>query len=119
MEYKVNFHTHTYRCKHAIGTERDYVNEAINKNLTTLGFSDHSPYPDERFGYRMDYCQLNDYLNKIENLKEEFKNKLNIYSGLEIEYDANMNSYYEYLLNDLKVVFLHFLCFGAVSIQNN
>ncbi len=30
MKNKVNFHTHTYRCKHAVGNEEDYVIEAIN-----------------------------------------------------------------------------------------
>ena len=48
MKNKVNFHTHTYRCKHAVGNEEDYVIEAINQNLTTLGMSDHGPYPDDR-----------------------------------------------------------------------
>ena len=47
MKNKVNFHTHTYRCKHAVGNEEDYVIEAINQNLTTLGMSDHGPYPDD------------------------------------------------------------------------
>ena len=46
---------HTYRCKHAGGTEQDYVLAAINQEVSILGFSDHAPYPDDRFGLRMDF----------------------------------------------------------------
>ena len=53
---RTNFHTHTYRCKHAGGTEQDYVLAAINQEVSILGFSDHAPYPDDRFGLRMDFC---------------------------------------------------------------
>ena len=40
-----NYHTHTYRCFHAYGTEEDYVQEAIRQNMQELGFSDHGPFP--------------------------------------------------------------------------
>lgn len=106
MKCKVNFHTHTYRCKHAIGSEKDYVIEAINKNLTTLGFSDHGPYPDDRFGYRMEYSELKNYIQTIQSLKFNYRDKINILTGLEIEYDNTMNNYYEYLLNELKLDYL-------------
>ena len=42
-----NYHTHTWRCRHADGTEREYVETAIEAGLKILGFSDHTPqvYP--------------------------------------------------------------------------
>ena len=40
-----NYHTHTWRCRYANGTEREYVERAIEGGLKILGFSDHSPYP--------------------------------------------------------------------------
>ncbi|HAH75526.1 MAG TPA: histidinol phosphate phosphatase HisJ family protein, partial [Kandleria vitulina] len=39
-----NYHTHTYRCKHAIGKEEDYIKNAIKAGYTELGFSDHAPW---------------------------------------------------------------------------
>ena len=39
-----NFHTHTARCRHARGTDREYVESAIRAGISVLGFSDHSPY---------------------------------------------------------------------------
>ena len=31
-----NYHTHTWRCRHADGTEREYVEKAINAGLKIL-----------------------------------------------------------------------------------
>lgn len=106
MNIKSNFHTHTYRCLHATGTEEEYVLSAINNNLDVLGISDHAPYPDDRFDFRMKYNELEEYLNTLNNLKIKYSNKITIYSGLEIEYDEHFNDYYNYLLNTLKFDYL-------------
>ena len=43
---KFNLHTHTARCGHAEGLDIQYIHSAINAGLTTLGFSEHIPYPE-------------------------------------------------------------------------
>ena len=40
----INMHTHTTRCQHAKGTDREYVEMAIEAGYDVLGFSDHAPY---------------------------------------------------------------------------
>ena len=92
-----NFHTHTQRCKHAIGSEREYVSAAIEKNMSILGFSDHGPFPDKDYGSRMDYSELNEYLQEVDSLKKEFSNEIKIYKGLEIEYLRKYETYYKEL----------------------
>ena len=47
---KANYHTHTKRCQHAFGEDREYVEEAIRAGLRILGFSDHCPWI-----YKSDY----------------------------------------------------------------
>ena len=42
---RANYHTHTYRCQHAYGSEREYIEAAIRMGITELGFSDHVPCP--------------------------------------------------------------------------
>ena len=37
-----NFHTHTARCNHATGTDREYVEAAIRAGVKSLGFSDRT-----------------------------------------------------------------------------
>ena len=39
-----NYHTHTFRNHHAVGTEREYIEAAIAGGYQTLGFSEHAPY---------------------------------------------------------------------------
>ncbi|MGN1132610.1 MAG: PHP domain-containing protein, partial [Ruminococcus sp.] len=38
-----NLHTHTYRCNHASGADRAYVEYAIKAGIKVLGISDHCP----------------------------------------------------------------------------
>lgn len=98
---KTNYHTHTKRCLHAEGNDLDYINEAIKANLHTIGFSDHGPYEDNRFGLRMPYSVLPEYIKTFKNFKKQFKDIINIKIGLEIEYDENKLDYYKYLLTKL------------------
>ena len=83
-----NYHTHTSRCKHAHGSDEDYVLKALEEGYTTLGFSDHSPWPYEN-GYvsriRMDADQLEDYVNSIRELRHRYSGRIEILIGLECE----------------------------------
>ena len=45
---KINLHTHTYRCGHAIGSEEEMVQAAIASHFEILGLSDHIPLPHLR-----------------------------------------------------------------------
>lgn len=84
-----NLHTHTARCGHAVGTDREYVLSAIEGGFKTLGFSEHSPhiYPG---GYisksHMPVALLPDYTASIRRLAEEYSCQLQILLGSEIEY---------------------------------
>lgn len=85
-----NYHTHTTRCRHAFGKDRDYVLKAIKAGITTLGFSDHSPmlFPvnDYYSNFRMFPEDVSDYVNSINLLKKEYEDKIEIILGFELEY---------------------------------
>lgn len=87
---KYNFHTHTYRCKHAGGTEREYIESAIRNGIKILGFADHVPCPFKEkgrvSGIRMDMSMAPEYVYTLKRLKEEYKNEIQIYIGFEAEY---------------------------------
>ncbi len=84
-----NYHTHTTRCKHAEGTDEDYVLKALEYGLVELGFSDHSPWPyhplDTR-NIRMDLSEMPDYVHHINALRRQYANRIKIYCGIEAEY---------------------------------
>lgn len=87
---KTNFHTHTYRCGHAVGAERDYVEAAAQAGFELLGMSDHTPWPVPGVG--MQAGELGDYVAELKQLRGEYAGKLELKIGLECEYWAeNMN----------------------------
>ena len=86
---KANYHTHTTRCKHAYGSEREYIEAAIALGIKILGFSDHIPCPYKNgfvSGIRMDMGEASEYVSTLRRLGEEYKNDIKIYVGFEAEY---------------------------------
>ncbi len=84
-----NYHTHTYHCHHADGVPKDYAEAAVKNGLKILGFSDHVPCPfpeGYHSGFRIRLEKTEQYVSEIEDLKAEFKGKLEIYTGYEAEY---------------------------------
>ena len=88
-----NYHTHTFRCRHARGTDRDYVEAAIRAGMRTLGFSDHAPmifpkeiYGDHYSGFRMRPEETADYFASLLALREAYKRDVTILIGVEVEY---------------------------------
>ena len=54
---KTNYHTHTYRCGHALKClDEEYVIKAIENNYSELGFTEHAMFSDiyNGFSYTMD-----------------------------------------------------------------
>lgn len=83
-----NYHTHTPRCKHAQGTDRDYVRQALESGYQVLGFTDHVAWPfSDGFvsPIRMDADQMPEYAASILKLKEEYAGRLTIRLGAECE----------------------------------
>lgn len=90
MKYiTANYHTHTERCHHATGSEREYIENAIAGGLKTLGFADHAPqFFDGNYysTYRMLPSVAPEYVQTLRDLKEEYKGKIDIKIGFEAEY---------------------------------
>lgn len=111
-----NYHTHTYRCHHACGADRDYVENAIGAGITTLGFSDHSPMifnTDYYSGFRMTLESVPGYFESLLSLREEYKNDIRIYIGVEVEYyPALFDDYLAYMAQfplDYMILGQHFV----------
>lgn len=94
-----NFHTHTPRCRHAWGTEREYIEAAIKMGIKTLGFSDHIPCPyGNGFVSRVKMLmeEAPEYVDTIRCLAKEYEKNITIYVGFEAEY---LPTYYERQMN--------------------
>lgn len=88
---KFDLHTHHYRCGHAEGTIRDYIEAAIKADLQVIGISDHSPY----FAHEKDQAKPNiamaksefpNYVNEVLQLKEEYRGKIEVLLGVESDF---------------------------------
>jgi histidinol-phosphatase (PHP family) len=81
-----NFHTHSNYCD-GKATLREMVDFAVAHGFTALGFSGHCPLPFENTYSITDY---EGYCKEVRVLKEEYKDRINIHLGLEIDYVPGM-----------------------------
>ena len=85
-----NYHTHTKRCRHAVGEDREYVEKAIQRGIQVLGFADHAPYlfpnTDYYSSFRMFTDELESYAESVRALQKEYAKDIRILCGFELEY---------------------------------
>ena len=85
-----NLHTHTFRCNHAVGEDREYVENAIKAGMKVLGFSDHCPqfFPvkDYYSNFRMFPETAFEYAESVRALQREYSGDIKILLGFETEY---------------------------------
>ena len=90
-----NFHTHTTFCDGKSSPE-EIVLAAIEKGFSAIGFSGHGYTP-----FDTSYC-MNDtagYSREVKRLKEKYKDKIQIYLGVEEDSSAPVNrSDFDYII---------------------
>ena len=79
-----NTHTHSEFCDGKYPLE-NYATQATHLGMISLGFSSHAPLP-----FPCKWCMSSesvvDYLSTIQQLKYRFQGKIELYSGLEVDY---------------------------------
>ena len=113
-----NFHTHTWRCRHASGTEREYIEKAIGHGMRVLGFSDHTPYPfpdGHDSGFRMKLEETAGYFRTLTDLKKEYADQIQIHVGVEAEYYPDV---FPLLLDYLKDYPCEYMILGQHMLGN-
>lgn len=100
-----NFHAHTYRCLHAVGTSEDLILEAIKNGYDTLGISEHMPHISKP--YNMQVEELQDYINELKALKIKYHDKIQVKIGLECEYiEGEENIYNDFFEQGIEYLIL-------------
>lgn len=80
----VNFHTHCFFCD-GEGEPESFVEDAIRQGFSAIGFSSHAPLPFY-ISFVMANDQIENYCTTINSLKEKYRDQIEIYMGLEIDY---------------------------------
>lgn len=88
---KFDLHTHHFRCGHADGNIRDYVEAGIAAGLSVIGISDHTPYfgnpEDHPFPHiAMAKKDFAGYVEEVLKLKQEYAGKIDVLLGIESDY---------------------------------
>lgn len=90
MEW-MNFHVHSEFC-HGVGNPEEYIKAGIINNVESIGFSSHAPLPFYKEWTIKDE-KLNEYCNCIKSLKNKYRNRINIFLGLEVDYIPGLNRF--------------------------
>jgi histidinol-phosphatase (PHP family) len=88
---RIDYHTHHSRCGHAVGTLEEYIESAIAKGMAQIGLSDHMPllHVDPETYYpemAMPMAELPAYVEECLQLKEKYKDQIQVRVGLEGDY---------------------------------
>ena len=113
-----NYHTHTPRCHHAVGTEEEYVLNAIDGGLQILGFADHTPYPFPAgfvSSFRMGVHELEDYACAVRSMRAKYGQQIQIHLGVEAEYYPK---YFPELMDLLRDHGVEYMILGQHMIGN-
>ncbi|MDT8376713.1 MAG: histidinol-phosphatase HisJ family protein [Mariprofundaceae bacterium] len=94
-----DYHMHTPRCNHAVGTVAEYAGAALLLGLKEIGISDHSPMPDGFDEWRMRRSELDGYLDEVYEVKKAYADRLRIKAGLEADFHPETEDYVKELLS--------------------
>ena len=99
----VNLHTHTIYCD-GKDTPDELVEKALELGLTALGFSGHE-YSVHDQAFCMSQEATRTYIDDVLRLKEQYKDRLDIYLGIERDYFGKIDTFpYDYVIGSLHYV---------------
>ena len=81
-----DYHLHTPLCRHAEGWPGEYAEMALERGLEEIGFSDHNPMAGEFDDWRMADSDFPRYLELVNEVQEQYADRLKIKLGLECDY---------------------------------
>jgi len=87
LPYRADYHLHTKWCNHAVGNMRDYVEAAMARGLTEIGFAVHMPITipiPEKLYLTGEEMAL--YADEVRRLQDEYADRINILMGGECDF---------------------------------
>ena len=105
----VDLHNHTVLCNHAEGSSEEYLLKAIEAGTKYFGFADHAPM-DFDPKYRMSFEQMAQYEAEVLELKEKYKEKIEVLLGYEVDYlkghmdERVLNANVDYLIGSIHFI---------------
>ena len=102
--YWSNYHSHCQFCD-GNGSMENFVASAIAKGVKKYGFSSHAPLPFN-LSWTMKVDKFTDYVIEFERLKLKYKDEIELFLGLEVDYIHNCSDAQNDFFKDKKFDFL-------------
>ncbi|MDR1757079.1 MAG: histidinol-phosphatase [Culturomica sp.] len=106
---KTNFHSHSLFCDGKAPLEA-FVKSAVEAGFTAYGVSSHAPLPFKT-AWNMDREEVPAYLREMERLKEVYRDRIALYTGMEIDYLNEVwnpaSDYFQQLPLDFRIGSVH------------
>ncbi len=83
-----NLHTHSLYCDGSNSLE-EMVLSAIDNNFDSLGLSSHGPVNEET-DWNIKQYKFEEYIEEVNRLKEKYKDNIQVYLGMELDYIPGM-----------------------------
>jgi histidinol-phosphatase (PHP family) len=97
MRPVADYHMHTPLCRHATGSPSEYAAHAKAVGLDEIGFSDHSPMPQDNWdSWRMNIGELDAYVASVRQAQQDHPD-LVVRLALEVDYLPGHESWIEEL----------------------
>lgn len=84
MNNLTNYHSHSTFCDGKAPIE-DFIKQAIKMGFSSYGISSHAPVPFANH-WSMKTEKVNQYINEIDRLKKIYSPRIELYTGMEIDY---------------------------------
>ncbi|OWA34878.1 phosphoesterase [Saccharibacillus sp. O16] len=102
---KFDLHTHHYRCGHADGDIRDYVEAGIQAGLSVIGISDHMPHLFHPLDHpspnlAMSRLELGAYVEEVQQLQREYEGRIKVLLGIESDYFIDHEQVYRQAIQE-------------------
>jgi histidinol-phosphatase (PHP family) len=86
-----DYHTHSWRCGHATGTMREYVEAAIRAGIGEIGLTDHLylyflPLSERNPEWAMPEEQYDEHYREMLALRDEYRDRINVRVAIEADY---------------------------------
>jgi histidinol-phosphatase (PHP family) len=113
-----DYHTHSFRCGHAVGTMDQYIESAIAKDITEIGLTDHLHLyfdPPEKRDPRwaMAESEYAAHYEEMLGLRERYRSRINVRVSVEADYVAGHEDELRAILDAWKFDFvlggIHFM----------
>lgn len=103
-EIKYNLHQHTLFSDGKEAPQK-FVEKAIELGFSQIGFSEHSPLPFPN-PFSLKEENVDEYISETEHLKEKFKDQIEIFRALEMDYIPGISENFNFWRDRCKADYL-------------